>query len=445
MFLIFALLMLLNYATDKDKFLFAYRIDVFGMPINILDGLIAVGMVLAPVALNKRQYPSESTHPALKWVVGSLVLASISGAVMAFLTGADLRETALMARNVLSLAAAVVIGYAAVSTLRTAKRAGYVLLISSFASACTALLFMRESAGTLSTGVGGTFNSLRTTNIGGDLGAVFAGFVAFSWASGLQYFPRGLALPTFLIAALGTFALPHRSGYLVGALTLMFALLWLPVARVGRRVGTSLLLGSALVVALFIGGAVYSQLSGKNFQEYVMTRVLSFLPNSEIRKENRPWETRLPGTVLELQMWVTSPVFGHGFGSQAAMKKEDAAAGVAFRHNVWTAALAEGGLPLFVGYLLPCVLCLVVGWRLVRAQSDHATVMIGAIAAMHGLICLIYCTTTMYLNQQRPAIPLGLICGLLLRVRQIQLAVAEEYAGYIDLEDRAFEPVEEYA
>jgi hypothetical protein len=67
---------------------------------------------------------------------------------------------------------------------------------------------------------------------------------------------------------------------------------------------------------------------------------------------------------------------------------------------------------------------------MVRAQTDRTTVMIGAIGALHGVMCLLYCTVTMYLNQQRPAIPLGLICGLLLRVRQIQSAVAEEYAGY---------------
>jgi hypothetical protein len=102
-------------------------------------------------------------------------------------------------------------------------------------------------------------------------------------------------------------------------------------------------------------------------------------------------------------------------------------------------------LPLFLGYLLPCVLCVLVGRRMVRERFDQVTVMIGAIAALHGVMTLVYSSTTMYINQQRPALPLGLICGLLLRVRQIERAVAEEYAGYVEVGEPLPELAREFA
>jgi hypothetical protein len=143
MILLFALLMLINYATDKEKFLFAYRIDVFGMPINILDGLVAAGVLFLPFTLGKRQYESERMHAALKWSFGLLLLGTASAALMGFVTGCDQREMALMSRNVLNLAICLLIGYATATNMRSAKWAGYILLVSSLASACAALIFMR--------------------------------------------------------------------------------------------------------------------------------------------------------------------------------------------------------------------------------------------------------------------------------------------------------------
>jgi hypothetical protein len=159
------------------------------------------------------------------------------------------------------------------------------------------------------------------------------------------------------------------------------------------------------------------------------------LPGSELHKENHPWETRIPGLVVELQIWSSNPIIGRGFGCQNVLAERYApgmASQLGFRHNVWTAALAEGGLPLLAAYLIPCVLSVVVGWRMVRAQTDRATVMIGAMAAINGMMAFMYASVTMYLNLQRAAVAVGLICGVMLRARQMQLAMLREYDGYLD-------------
>ena len=131
---------------------------------------------------------------------------------------------------------------------------------------------------------------------------------------------------------------------------------------------------------------------------------------------------------------MTSPIVGRGFASQLVLADHygEGARDAGFRHNGWTGSLAEGGLPLFLGYLVPCVFCVVIGRRMVREQTDRATVMIGTIAAINGLMSFLYTSVTMYIALQRAAIPFGIICGLLLRARQMQLAMLREYDGYLD-------------
>jgi hypothetical protein len=433
MFLIFALLMLLNYATDKERFLFAYRFDVFGMPINVLDVLVGLGLVALPMVWHKRSFMTETTHRALWWMVGLLVVAMVSGGVMGFVVGAEPREIAVMLRNVMNLVAGLLIGYAAISTMKQATRAGYVVLVSSVLSACTAIIFLQESTETLGY-IGSTFNNLRSVSKGGDLGVVAAGFVAFCLVSRLKYMPWLVAAGVLIVSTVGAFSLPHRSAYLVAALSIGFAALLLPAVGVARRVGTTAVMGGVLAVVLVLSAAAYSRATGRNFSHYVETRILSFLPGSDLHKENHPWETRVPGLLIELRIWLTSPIIGRGFGCQNVLVEHYApgAQDAGFRHNGWTGSLAEGGLPLFFGFLLPCVVSMVVGRRMVRAQTDRTTVMIGAIAAINGVMVFLYTSVTMYVTLQRAAIPFGLICGLLLRARQMQLAMVREYDGYLD-------------
>ena len=103
MLILFFLLMVLNYTVDKEKFLFAYRIMIGGLPINILDGLVAVAGVAVLFRLSRRNYPGEKTHQGLKWAIGMLFLACLTGAGGGVLHGIELREIADMTRNVATL------------------------------------------------------------------------------------------------------------------------------------------------------------------------------------------------------------------------------------------------------------------------------------------------------------------------------------------------------
>jgi len=437
MFILVALLLLIDYTADKEKFLFAYRFNIGSLPINILDVLIALACVIGLFRISRRDYPGEKLNAGFKWAVGLLSAALLTGSVGGMVHHTDLREVADMTRNVGTLAACIYIGYFSISTLQQARWAGYLLVISSVCSAVFVLLFMRETAETLKS-TAANINELRSVDRGGDAGVAAAAFLAFSAAAGLRFFPRIIGIGLFALCAVGMFAMPHRSAWIIAVIALLFATLFLAKARFGRRLAVTVGLMLLTAVVLAVGLTVYANLTGRNIQEYFGVRLRSMLPGVEERKDNKPWETRLPGLTRELEIWTGNPLTGGGFGIQLATEKQSTGInGTGYRHNVWTAALAEGGLPLFLGYFITCWVCVSLGNKLVRLRMDQATVMVGAFAAIHGFVSIIYAGMTMTFNQQRPAIGLGLVCGLLLRTWDMQSAVVRSYEGYTDAEDGA--------
>ena len=443
MLILFFLLMVLNYTVDKEKFLFAYRIMIGGLPINILDGLVAVAGVAVLFRLSRRNYPGEKTHQGLKWAIGMLFLACLTGAGGGVLHGIELREIADMTRNVATLGICLVIGYYTTSTMRQSRWAAIIILFSSAMSALFVILFLRDSIDSLKS-VSTSFNDLRTSSRGGDAGIVGMSFVTFAAVAGIRFFPKIISGLMLALCAAGSFAMPHRSMWATAFATLLFSCLFLPRVRIGRKLGATALVSVLLVSVVMTGVIAYARLTGRDFQDYLAVRFRSMLPGVEETRDNKAWDTRLPGLFTELKIWSENPLMGGGFGIQGIRERQAGGAiGGGYRHNVWTSSLAEGGLPLFLGYLLPCVLCVMVGRRLVANQMDRGTVMLGAIAALHGFMSFVLASTTMSINLQRPAIPLGLICGLLLRTRDMQLAITRSYAGYIDAGDGDLLPVEE--
>jgi hypothetical protein len=439
MFILFALLMLVNYAADKEKFLFAYRFSVAGMPVNVLDVLMGVACLFAPFAIRKARIPGEQTHRGLKWTLAMTTAGCLVGFGGGAAAGVEVRYVIDMTRNVAALALSVFIGYYAVSNLRQARWAALVVIVSSAASAFFVLLFLRESAEALSWS-GTSFHMLRNTTKGGDLGVVGAAFATFALVSGIAFFPRPVLFGLLLLCMGGAFALPHRSSWLAAGGAILFAGLVLPRLPFGKRVARGAVYLGVIGGILLSGVLLYSRLTGRNFGEYVMIRLQSMNPLAEATtKDNRAWDTRLPGAIVEIRLWLQSPLIGNGFGFQNFMTAKGEHFGVGYRHNVWTASLAEGGVPLFLGYLLPCVLCVVVGKRLVNDRMDRATVMVGVIGATQGVYSLLMATATMSINTQRQAIALGMITGLVLRVRDMQLATLRSYDGYAETSEEAGE------
>ena len=444
MMLLFAILMLVNYTTDKDRFLFAYRISVGGLPINILDGLTLLGLALACFAMTRPTLEGERTHRGLYWVIGFNVLSIILGTVGAMINDVGMREVAWGVRSVGTLAGCVFIGYQVARTPAAAKWAAYVLLVSSALSAVVVLLFVQETGEALQT-TGTSLDKLRNVSYGGDAGLLAAAFLCFALVDRVRVMPVWASLGVMLVGALGVYSLPHRSGWVMATGTLLFALLWLPRAPAGRKVRVAG--GMVLLMAVVFGIAItaYSRATGRDFQKYLTTRVMSLLPGEQSGVKGKAWSTRTGPALVELQQWLKNPVMGQGFSIQAKLEQEMGLAGYGFRHNVWTASLAESGPAGWAGYMLPPILCMVVGFRVVRARTDTGTLLVGAMAAVHGCAAFLISFMSFSINLQRQAIPLGLMCGLVLRCRAMQLSYLEQYAGYVEPGQSLMDLEEEHA
>jgi hypothetical protein len=101
---------------------------------------------------------------------------------------------------------------------------------------------------------------------------------------------------------------------------------------------------------------------------------------------------------------------------------------------VWTSSLAQSGILGLLGYMVPPVSMMLIGWRLVRQSNDKGLLYMGAMAAVVGCSAFLLSFMTLSINTQRQAISLGLLCGMVYRCRAIQLTMARarEYTGYLD-------------
>ena len=103
-----------------------------------------------------------------------------------------------------------------------------------------------------------------------------------------------------------------------------------------------------------------------------------------------------------------------------------------FSHNVWTSSLAQSGILGLLGYMVPPISMMLIGWRMIRQSNDKNLLFMGALAAVVGCSAFLLSFMTLSINTQRQAITLGLLCGMLYRCRAIQLTMAREYAGYLE-------------
>jgi hypothetical protein len=431
MFFLFALLVLVNAVADNEKVILQYRYEVAGLPINMLDFGLALMLIVAIATMSRPKYQADRTHRVLFWTIGFLVFSLAFGVFGALKNNVELRYWVTVSRNVLMLPLCIFLGYHVVRTPRHALWASYVMILASVASGIFVLLFVRETGEVLS-----TFDKLRKTSYGGDAGLLGMCFLAFAVVSRLRFLPTILSVLLILFSAVCFFSLPHRSNWVMAVLTLLFSLLVLPRVTFGRKLGYSLFLGAAMGVTMLAAIGAYSQLTGRNFQEYIEQRINSLMPwavEEAGNKDVKAWETRIPGAVREFQMWTESPLTGKGFGIQMEEEESRLSEGAGgFNHNVWTASLAQSGVWGLLGYILPSISSMLIGFRLVRESNDKGLLYMGAMGAILGCATFFYSFMTMSINTQRQAIHLGLICGMVYRCRAIQLTMAREYAGYLD-------------
>lgn len=430
------LLTILNASLGFNASLNVYRISVAGLPINILDVFMFLGLVAGPFWL--RRASEWGKHPLFAVAMGLCLASLAGGTVMGAITvaqnGIEPRQLITFTRNFAAIPIGLLIGYSVLSKYRSTLTLSYLGVI---AGCITATMILRYFAGRAEDfGVGSSINSLRTVDYIQTYAASAAGLLVGSVLQGARMFPSPLALILAGYCALGTVSGLSRSDWIATAAMFMVVFACVPRDRVALRAMQGILAILTLIVALGVGLQVASRVTGTDFQAKMVTRLRSLLPGDQPGVRYKAWDTRLLGAQRELEEGIKSPLIGRGFGFQdtPGMKEVEA---YGTRHNSWTNAFVETGLVGVVTDAVIVIGCIVVGRRMIKARTDRGTVLIGAMgvatAAYYGVLGLM----TGSFNNQRGGIHLGITLGLVLRARVMQSAIVQQYSGYVDFDEGA--------
>src|SRR5205814_1367166 len=85
----------------------------------------------------------------------------------------------------------------------------------------------------------------------------------------------------------------------------------------------------------------------------------------------------------------------------------------------WTSALAKTGIVGFAAVLVMILTMIVLGYKLVRDNVDRPFVVFGAVAFVTGVAYLIRATCSMSWAS-RPAIHYAIVCGMVIRAREME-------------------------
>jgi hypothetical protein len=434
--ILFAILMLLNFTVPNET-LFEYRRDIAGFPVNILDVLLFVVFFKQLFTSPRGRFPTERFHPLLPWSIGLLLAAIFIGIAAAMLEGTSIRGYVTVLRNLTVLPVSIFIGYALARTPKSAKTALYIFLFSSVASAISVLVLVRETSEMINSTVG--FDKLRTIRFGGEAGLIAMSFLAFAAVSRARVLPKFVSVVLLLVSAVGYFSMPHRGFYVMGVCALLYATLLLPNVPWRRRIGMSWMGALLIGTTLLAGAAMLSQVTGRDFKTYVVeTRLKALIPYFDDQTKTTVTGTRLPGILAELRVWSESPLLGKGFAISTQVEAE-AGAELGMNHNVWTAALAQCGPIGLAAYLVPIFGSIFVGYRMWRGQNERYMALLGAMGSIVGMIALLWGSLSLSINQQRPAMLIGLMFGLVFRCRAMQKSMLlqheyDQYAGYSESE-----------
>lgn len=425
---------ILNAALDNDGFLLKHRLTVAGLPLNMLDALTVLGVVLIVmrVLMPGSRYPAP-THPLIRWTLLFAGFGLVAGLIGNSVKGGSLYQSVMALRNYVTFPLALLYGYMLYSTLSSGRKFVFGYLAAGIGCSLLILFFFTGTAADRGADV--VVEQIRATAYIPIYAVIAGAFVLFTIISGKTLMPRLLAVPVAVLCTLGGLATLGRTEWLCLVSGVAFFPFLLTPGRRSKAIGSFVLLLPAFLLALWVGLYVASRTTGRDVGERMYERVLTLLPGVESddgRPASKAWDTRLPGIKRELEIWSKSPLLGQGFAYHTTIREQSEAAGAAHQHNAYTSALASAGPAGLLMYLVPIIGSAVVGRRMLRRNTDRTSAMMGALGAVAGMIQLVYGACTMSHNTQRGAIACALVCGAVIRARAIEVALLKEYQDYLD-------------
>jgi hypothetical protein len=330
--------------------------------------------------------------------------------------------------------ASIYTGYRLVGYLRDAKKFPYILVFGGVAVSIMLLVAFDRNAEQYE--LHNNMNVLRTVSFVTSYAGTACALLVFTVLSGNKMFPTLIALLIAGFCFIGQLTPLHRSDWLGQAAALAVVPFIVPPGKRIRSLFGMFFVSISLV--LFLWGALHaaSLATGRNFHEAFEKRVMSMLPgDQQSASAPKAWATRVPAIMVETQMFLQSPLIGNGFAAEEATGR-DAEVGMGFHHNSWTSTACQTGIFGLIGVFLAVCGPAIIGYKMIRAQTDKVSTLIGAAGVVCGVQQAFLGAATAGFNGYRVAMLIGMVAGVVWRVREIQLTqmrLAAEYeAGYGD-------------
>ena len=141
-----AILVLFNAWANNREFINTYRLNIFGMPANPIDGLIIFGFLFA---LIKPQNPAtfirtERMHPAVTWMLALFVVGALGGLLGATMNGANNRQIITSMANFLAAPAALYLAYFLTNNVKSSRWYLYICLLAGLIVSFMIVVFFKE-------------------------------------------------------------------------------------------------------------------------------------------------------------------------------------------------------------------------------------------------------------------------------------------------------------
>src|SRR5690242_18664656 len=95
-----AILTFANAVLENKGFVLFYRWKIGDIPLNVIDGLIALGMILCLLRFRSRaRFRTDHAHPALRPILITLLITLLVGMVASVTNEARLYEVWIEVRN----------------------------------------------------------------------------------------------------------------------------------------------------------------------------------------------------------------------------------------------------------------------------------------------------------------------------------------------------------
>jgi hypothetical protein len=350
------------------------------------------------------------------------------GVLGALMHDAGTRWKLIFMREYLGMPAAIWIGYRLIGSLHDARKFPYMMVVAGIITATMLMVAFNQGAEEYE--LHKNMNALRTISFVSSYAGVGCAVLVFSVQSGARLFRTWVALAIAGYCFCGQLAPLHRADWA----GIAAALAVLPLcAPPGARLKNAFHLGVvtiSLALSLWIGLHLASVVTGRNFHKTFEDRVLSMLPGETYKKSDvKAWATRIPAIQLELQMWSQNPIMGRGFAYEESTGR-NAEVGAGFHHNAWVSTLTQTGVFGFAGVGMAVLCPFFVGLRMIRANTDRVSTLIGGLGVMVSAQQATIGMAAPGFGGYRMAMLMGLVTGVVFRVREIQLTrmrVAAEY------------------